>query len=91
MLLSEKFLFDVRKNITVFRIFYVDGDHEKIIAIYEINAIIELNISYKISINYCSINTQIVIILRTNFKYSTVVSTFSEHNITIFQTLSIDI
>ena len=33
---------------------------------------------------------QIVIILRKNFKYSTVISTFSEHN-TIFQTLSIDI
>ena len=27
------------------------------------NAIIELNISYKIPINYCAINTQIVIIL----------------------------
>ena len=40
------------------------------------NAIIELNISYKISINYCAIKTAI--------------STFSEH-IIIFRTLSIDI
>ena len=30
-----------------------------------INAIIELNILYKIAINYCSIKMQIVIILRT--------------------------
>ena len=33
---------------------------------------------------------QIVIILRTNLKYSTVISTFSQ-NITIFRTFSIDI
>ena len=45
------------------------------------------HISYKISINYCSIKMQIVIHnIEKNFKYST----FSEH-ITIFQTLSIRI
>ena len=49
-----------------------------------------INISYKISINYCSINTQIIIILRKKFKCSTVISVFSEH-IIIFRTISIDI
>ena len=58
------------------------------IAYIAINAIIENNISYKISINYCSIKTQIVIIL--NKSMSIVISTFSEHT-TIFRTLSIDI
>ena len=52
-----------------------------------INSIIEINISYKISINYCSIKTQIVIILRKILNTaSTVISPFSEH-ITIFRTL----
>ena len=47
-----------------------------------INAIIVINSSYKISITYCSIKMQIVIILRIHWAY---------YNSKLFQTLSIDI
>ena len=49
-----------------------------------------VHISYKLSINYCAIKTQIVIILSKTLNTALSISTFSEH-ITIFRTLSIDI
>ena len=52
-----------------------------------IKTIIEMNISYKNSINYCTIKMQIVIILCKTFIN---LFTFRKH-ITIFRTLSIDI
>ena len=63
-------------------------------ALIAINAIIEINISYKISINYCSIKMQIVIILSKKFKYSTVRSVsilqFCEHFLLIFDNCNVN-
>ena len=54
------------------------------------NTIIEINISYKILINYCSLQMHNYYNIEKNFKYNTAISTFSDH-FTIFWMLSIDI